>query len=118
MAIREEVWGPLEGEGWIGDGGFGATDQDGRCTFRSPLSVLPAEELEIVKNLLSRNQSYAQGGFLQSDPETAHPIYQLLFKGEKRWKEMLRNRSETLEDAVREYKRRYGRNPPRGFDHW
>lgn len=118
VAIREEVWGPLEGEIWIGDGGFGATDQDGRCTFRSPLSVLPAEELEIVKNLLSRNQSYAQGGFLQSDPETAHPIYQLLFKGEKRWKEMLRNRSETLEDAVREYKRRYGRNPPRGFDHW
>ena len=31
---------------------------------------------------------------------------------------MLERQSKTHEDAVKEYKRRYGRKPPKGFDHW
>lgn len=30
----------------------------------------------------------------------------------------LAKQSKTLPEAVAEYKRRYGRDPPRGFDHW
>jgi hypothetical protein len=30
----------------------------------------------------------------------------------------LARQSRTLEEAVREYKRRHGRNPPKGFDKW
>ena len=32
--------------------------------------------------------------------------------------ERLAKQSKTLPQAVAEYKRRYGRDPPRGFDHW
>ena len=31
---------------------------------------------------------------------------------------MLARQSTTLEEAVKEYERRYGRAPPRGFDEW
>nr|XP_018262209.1 uncharacterized protein I303_05225 [Kwoniella dejecticola CBS 10117]OBR84367.1 hypothetical protein I303_05225 [Kwoniella dejecticola CBS 10117] len=47
-----------------------------------------------------------------------HPIPLLLSLGEKRWKELLSRQSTTLEEAVREYIRRYGRKPPKGFDKW
>ena len=30
----------------------------------------------------------------------------------------LAKQSKTLPEAVAEYKRRYGRDPPQGFDHW
>lgn len=32
--------------------------------------------------------------------------------------EHLAKQSKTLPEAIAEYKRRYGRDPPRGFDHW
>ena len=31
---------------------------------------------------------------------------------------LLAKQSKTLPEAVAEYKRRYGRDPPHGFDHW
>lgn len=55
---------------------------------------------------------------VSSDPEASHPIPLLLTLGEKRWEELLSRQSLTLEDAVREYTRRYGRRPPKGFDIW
>jgi hypothetical protein len=38
--------------------------------------------------------------------------------GEKRWEELLSRQSTSLGEAVQEYTRRYGRNPPKGFDVW
>jgi hypothetical protein len=59
------------------------------------------------------------GHLLISDREDApHPIPTLLGLGEKRWEELLSRQSTTLEEAVQEYTRRYGRNPPKGFDVW
>jgi hypothetical protein len=55
---------------------------------------------------------------VSSDPSAPHPIPVLLALGENRWEELLSRQSTTLEEAVEEYKRRYGRNPPRGFDTW
>ena len=56
---------------------------------------------------------------LSADEENAeHPIPQLLKLGERRWQEMIGRQSKTLAEAVDEYKRRYGRQPPRGFDLW
>lgn len=37
---------------------------------------------------------------------------------EREWKEKLARQSDTLEEAVVEYKRRYNRRPPAGFDRW
>ena len=42
----------------------------------------------------------------------------LLREGESQFEEMVGRRSETREQAVREYRRRYGRKPPRGWDKW
>jgi hypothetical protein len=47
-----------------------------------------------------------------------HPIEELMAQGKTRWEDLLRRQSRTLEQAVREYKRRYGRLPPKGFDLW
>ncbi|KAF8347448.1 glycosyl transferase family 90-domain-containing protein [Amanita rubescens] len=47
-----------------------------------------------------------------------HPIYELMEQAEKDWKRKLERASTTLEQAVREYRRRYHRYPPKGFDLW
>ena len=47
-----------------------------------------------------------------------HPIPQLMAKAEENFKQMLSRQSTTLKKAVAEYQRRYGRNPPKGFDQW
>lgn len=47
-----------------------------------------------------------------------HPIPKLMADAQARYKKLLRRQSVTLLQAVREYKRRYGRDPPRGFDEW
>ncbi|KAH8101730.1 capsular associated protein [Cristinia sonorae] len=47
-----------------------------------------------------------------------HPIPQLMAEAESKFRNLLARQSKTLELAVQEYKRRYDRDPPRGFDHW
>ncbi|WVR06184.1 hypothetical protein IAU60_003214 [Kwoniella sp. DSM 27419] len=47
-----------------------------------------------------------------------HPIIQLMKRGEEQWKSLLERQSKTLPQAVTEYRRRYDRAPPRGFDQW
>ena len=37
---------------------------------------------------------------------------------ESRFEDMLARQSQTVEEAAKEYRRRYLRNPPRGFDAW
>ncbi|KIM53983.1 glycosyltransferase family 90 protein [Scleroderma citrinum Foug A] len=47
-----------------------------------------------------------------------HPIPKLMADAEQKFKALLAKQSKTLVQAVAEYKRRYGRDPPRGFDDW
>ncbi|GAA6001366.1 hypothetical protein JCM10207_006628 [Rhodosporidiobolus poonsookiae] len=47
-----------------------------------------------------------------------HPIAHLIARAEEEWDDLLRRQSQTLEQAVGEYVRRYGRRPPAGFDAW
>jgi len=47
-----------------------------------------------------------------------HPIPQLMAEAEAKFRNLLSRQSKTLVEAVQEYKRRYKRDPPRGFDHW
>jgi hypothetical protein len=39
-------------------------------------------------------------------------------EAERRFRALLSRQSRSLRAAVAEYKRRYGRNPPKGFDAW
>lgn len=47
-----------------------------------------------------------------------HPIPRLMADAERQFRALLSRQSHSLRGAVTEYKRRYGRNPPKGFDAW
>lgn len=64
------------------------------------------------------SHTFHPNGLLLVNPRGRHPIHVLIERAEKRWKEKVAKQSRTLKDAVREYKLRYKRNPPRGFDEW
>jgi hypothetical protein len=49
---------------------------------------------------------------------TQHPIPKLMEDAELEFKQKLSSQSRTLKAAVTEYKRRYKRDPPKGFDEW
>lgn len=51
-------------------------------------------------------------------PEQLHPITHLIREAEVKWEAMLARQSTTLKAAVLEYRRRYRREPPLGFDAW
>lgn len=51
-------------------------------------------------------------------PQPEHPIYELMERGEELWRKVRDRQSKTLADAVVEYRRRYGIDPPAGFDEW
>jgi hypothetical protein len=47
-----------------------------------------------------------------------HPIPKLMSDAQTKYKNLLDSQSKSLAQAVREYKSRYGRAPPKGFDDW
>jgi hypothetical protein len=49
---------------------------------------------------------------------TEHPIPRLMARAEDNFRDLLSRQSRTLHAAVKEYKRRYRRDPPKGFDDW
>ncbi|KAL7421169.1 hypothetical protein Q5752_004054 [Cryptotrichosporon argae] len=50
--------------------------------------------------------------------DTRHPVEQLVLNAKQKWGSLLARQSQTLGEAVTEYRRRYKRDPPRGFDRW
>ncbi|KZT65002.1 glycosyltransferase family 90 protein [Daedalea quercina L-15889] len=65
-----------------------------------------------ASNLMSFRKGHAR-------PEiTEHPIPTLMAEAETKYRDLLAKQSRTLAEAVKEYNRRYGRNPPQGFDDW
>lgn len=61
---------------------------------------------------------YRADGLVEVSEDGPHPIYELIARAEKAWNEKLKKASRTLEEAVIEYRRRYHREPPLGFDKW
>lgn len=61
---------------------------------------------------------YRSDGLLEVNPDGAHPIFELIRNAQAAWDAKLKRSSKTLAEAVAEYKRRYKRLPPRGFDDW
>lgn len=60
-----------------------------------------------------------ENGHLLIDPSlSVHPIEQLMATAQDDWETKLKRQSRTLRQAVEEYKRRYRRAPPLGFDKW
>lgn len=53
-----------------------------------------------------------------TEPFREHPIPRLMDEAEDKFRRKLARQSKTLRAAVTEYKRRYKRDPPKGFDEW
>lgn len=70
-----------------------------------------------VKKTFGRHV-WRSDGLLEVNPQGRHPIYDLVDKAKRKWNVKVARQSRTLRDAVHEYKRRYQRDPPLGFDHW
>lgn len=51
-------------------------------------------------------------------PSTEHPIKLLHLEATEKFQKMIDRQSKTIEEAVAEYKRRYNRDPPEGFEKW
>ncbi|KAG9051021.1 Glycosyltransferase Family 90 domain containing protein [Tulasnella sp. UAMH 9824] len=64
------------------------------------------------------HHAYRLDGLMEFVPNGPHPVYELLRVSEKEWKDKLGRASRTLKEAVEEYRRRYQRMPPKGFDKW
>lgn len=124
LAGMGSVWGSSMQEDVVGDG---------KCQFwstmdayRRDLARLRAmsdsnstDHLHVDSHTHHGHMYSSTGHLLISDrPDAPHPIPTLLALGEKRWEEVLARQSRTLEEAVLEYTRRYGRKPPKGFDLW
>ena len=56
-----------------------------------------------------------EAAIVEVDP---HPIPRLIAEAEERFTKKVARQSRTLPEAAAEYRRRYGRNPPKGFDKW
>ncbi|KAG8978212.1 capsule-associated protein CAP1, partial [Tulasnella sp. 427] len=57
-----------------------------------------------------------------SEPKTVeevqHPIPKLMREAQVNFRSLITKQSKTLSAAVKEYRRRYKRDPPKGFDEW
>jgi hypothetical protein len=62
--------------------------------------------------------TYLPNGLLRFNPNGPHPVLELMKSAEEKWQKKLDRASRTLEEAVKEYRRRYKRAPPQGFDDW
>ncbi|KAG2140698.1 glycosyl transferase family 90-domain-containing protein [Suillus clintonianus] len=61
---------------------------------------------------------YGDDGLLVVNPNGPHPIIELIERAEQAWEKKLDRASNTLSEAVAEYKRRYRRSPPIHFEKW
>ena len=76
-----------------------------------------SSEMSRGKNNMTQH-NYLPNGLVEVNPFGQHPIYELLEKAKQKWDGKLETASRTLNQAVNEYRRRYGRAPPKGFDRW
>ena len=90
------------------EGGLSARNE-----HETPSAALAANNLSP-----SSGHTFHPNGLLLVNPNGPHPVHALIDNAEKRWKNLLERQSSTLDEAAQEYKRRYKRNPPAGFDAW
>ncbi|KAG8907344.1 Glycosyltransferase Family 90 domain containing protein [Tulasnella sp. 403] len=89
-------------------------------------TVVGAQEKRGTPSILGREETrppleahvYRTDGLVQVNLGGSHPIYDLIQHSEKRWRQKMNNSSRTFREAVEEYRRRYHRMPPKGFDKW
>lgn len=80
--------------------------------------LAPGPQLITTTPKLTRHPIDPNGLLSVSAESSSHPIFQLISDAERQWERKLRSASSSYGEAVKEYRRRYGRGVPRGFDQW
>ncbi|TKA60895.1 hypothetical protein B0A49_10606 [Cryomyces minteri] len=83
--------------------------------LRRPLYVTGRDGSHLVYDTGSPAKTFEP---LELANNQAHPVDQLIRDGETRFSALLARQSQTLEEAVTEYQRRYKIQPPPNFDRW
>ncbi|WVQ82763.1 hypothetical protein IAT38_004895 [Cryptococcus sp. DSM 104549] len=119
----EDGW--LEGRGGGGreerDPGYFADEDDFDSQPEVPRLARPGQPAQHAQHAGSpsrQSHTYLPNGLLLPNPAAPHPIHDLIARGHAAWEAKLARASKTLAQAVDEYRRRYERNPPRGFERW
>ncbi|KAM0791268.1 hypothetical protein ACM66B_005744 [Microbotryomycetes sp. NB124-2] len=82
------------------------------------LEELAKIERESVHEFNSNGHLIVEPLSSYSNPVKPHPILTLIRRAEAEWSHKVARQSKTLKDCVKEYRKRYKRNPPKGFDRW
>ncbi|EGN94295.1 glycosyltransferase family 90 protein [Serpula lacrymans var. lacrymans S7.3] len=98
-------------------------DSGGLPPYLSPaLAQAPIKSNSLISSESESEElqphQYGADGLLIVNAEGPHPIFELMKRAEASWRSKLDRASKTLDEAVAEYKRRYHRAPPMGFDVW
>ncbi|KAJ7262915.1 glycosyl transferase family 90-domain-containing protein [Mycena rebaudengoi] len=70
------------------------------------------------REVATGKHTYRPDGLVDVNPDGPHPIFELVERAEAAWAAKQARASTSLREAVAEYRRRYKRAPPRGFDEW
>lgn len=81
-------------------------------------ALTPAGIAQAERDAVPRDHVFHSNGLLVVSKGGRHPIVVLIEEADKAWKAKIAKQSTTLKEAVAEYKVRYRRNPPKGFDQW
>lgn len=97
-----------------GDRASGADTSKSKSRAKKPKSKSKSKP----KRPKGPQHTYLANGLLIPNVLAQHPIWDLLERSKANWEDKLDRASTTLAEAVDEYRRRYGRSPPKGFDRW
>jgi hypothetical protein len=89
-------------------------------TFRNPDLVDLVNQWTIGSRLGRDSVIIDRGDGLVEVKKNAsrHPILELIQTSRMEWQAKVMRQSTTLEESVQEYRKRYGRLPPRGYNMW
>lgn len=77
-----------------------------------------AEQSQTAEKVELKPHNYMDNGLVAVNPQGRHPIFELLTRSQEAWRQKTSKQSSTLWQATKEYRRRYQRPPPKGFDQW
>jgi hypothetical protein len=93
----------------------------GPARSRDPYTAMGSTRASLPPEAIFRaSQAHeVEDGLLKVNMESKlNPVYQLIRDARTAWNNKLARQSQSLKEAVQEYRRRYGRHPPKGFDRW
>lgn len=106
----------LQNVHWQASSGYGEDSSTSETASTRRIVLQPEEAFREKDGLLYLADAARPGANPSNKVE--HPILHLIRQAKKKWQTKLDSQSTDLATAVKTYKRKYGRAPPKGFDKW